>query len=483
MSKANYKNQQNPHALYEVSAERIVLTGLLRMGEELYYEINTFLFVHDFHAPENQLIYDAISDLVVKEKNPNPSVPAILSVISKKQPGAITEFDLQEYLGVLVNTPINKDEAISFAKKVGRLSWARQAVMALKTGAESVYQISGDEPLTEILAKAETPLLDLANKSLQSGDIVDLREEVDKFIDNLVNAPPTALGISTGFSRLDIAIGGLRFGVHLLGARTKQGKSHLALAIGDNVAAQGIPVLYLDTEMDETSTLTRRAARFSQTEINDLESKKFLKSEGDKVRVRGAIQKLKQLPFHYYNISGKSHQEWISVMRRWLFKTVGFDSEGKAKPCLIILDYIKTMNLGELGDTQEYQYLGQIATDLHNFARKYHLPIFAMVQLNRDGLTNSGQGVFAGSDRIAWLCSTLMIFRKKEDADFADDPPTNGNRKLEVIDCRFGPGLQPGEYINIHAHFGKSTIVEGKTNLENRSAAATTQVRKTPVPI
>jgi len=477
LNKTRQKQPPNTNNLVQVSAERIVITGLVHFGEDVYYDINTIASVDDFSAPENQIIYEVFSDLIVNEKNPKPSIPAILSTIARKYPGAQSEYDIPSYLKTLQNLSVSQEESVAFARKIARLGWARKSVLALQQGIDQVNVVTGDESLATILAAAEGPLLNLANTSLQATDIVDLRTYVNTFLQELIKAEGTLTGISTGLTRLDAAIGGLRFGVHLIGARTKQGKSHLAGQIGDNIASQGTPVLYLDTEMDEQSTLTRRLARLSQVEINDLEGKKFLNKESEKVKVRGAAQKLKELPFYYYNISGKSHEEWISVMRRWIFKTVGFNDDGTAKPCLIILDYIKTMNLGELGDNQEFQYLGQITTDLHNFCRKYHLPILALVQLNRDGLSSSGQGVFAGSDRIAWLCSSLIIFRKKEDVDFADDPPQNGNRKLEVIDCRYGPGLQHGEYINIYADFARSTIKEGRTNIENRSAASVPPIK------
>jgi hypothetical protein len=166
-------------------------------------------------------------------------------------------------------------------------------------------------------------------------------------------------------------------------------------------------------------------------------------------------------------VAGFSHHKIISVAKKWLLKDVGLDENGKFKDCLIILDYLKTMDLKEKGNDQEYQYLGQIATDLHNFAAQYDVPVLTFVQLNRDGIDREDSGVVSGSDRILWLCTSLSIIKKKTDEDRINDPDINGDRKLIVIAARYGSGLRDKEYINLFAEPEKGIVREGKSNLEN----------------
>jgi hypothetical protein len=100
-------------------------------------------------------------------------------------------------------------------------------------------------------------------------------------------------------------------------------------------------------------------------------------------------------------------------------------------------------------------------TELHNFAVKYELPIISYVQLNRDGIDGEDTGIIAGSDRILWLCSSLSIFKNKDDTDVSLGCGwEHGNKKLLILATRQGSGLETeGDYINLKAsinpHIGK----------------------------
>lgn len=255
------------------------------------------------------------------------------------------------------------------------------------------------------------------------------------------------------------------------------GKSYLGISIANNIVKKGVPVLYLDTELSNAMVKNRLLSCNLDIKINDLERGKF-----DATKIANKLQDFKKHKLSYHNISGLQHHEWMSIIRRWLLKEVGFNADGTAKECLVVLDYIKTMDLGVLKNLTEWQYLGQVITDLHNFCIKYNVPILSFTQLNREGITNDHQGVIAGSDRLMALCSSFSILRKKTAEDLAADPLkdtqgrdilTSGDRKLVIIDCRFGPGMEQGEYINIRTDLSKGIMVEGYTNLENQSGVTT----------
>ena len=54
-------------------------------------------------------------------------------------------------------------------------------------------------------------------------------------------------------------------------------------------------------------------------------------------------EKVKEIPYHYISVAGKSFDEIIGIARRWLFKHVGYNDEGRMNDCLIIYDYRKLM--------------------------------------------------------------------------------------------------------------------------------------------
>jgi hypothetical protein len=112
---------------------------------------------------------------------------------------------------------------------------------------------------------------------------------------------------------------------------------------------------------------------------------------------------------------------------------------------------------------QETQLLGFLITKLHNFALKWKIPIFATVQLNRDGVDKEGGEVISASDRLLWLCSNFSILKDKTQEELAQDPPINGKKKLVVTDTRFGSGMDKGDYINIKDNLSIAKLEEGKT--------------------
>jgi len=111
-------------------------------------------------------------------------------------------------------------------------------------------------------------------------------------------------------------------------------------------------------------------------------------------------------------------------------REVGLNSDGTSKHCVIIYDYIKLMSTHDVSSNlQEYQALGFLMTALHDFAVRYKIPIFALMQLNRDGINKEGTDVASGSDRIIWLCSNFTILKDKSPEEIAKDGSNNGNRK------------------------------------------------------
>ena len=179
------------------------------------------------------------------------------------------------------------------------------------------------------------------------------------------------------------------------------------------------------------------------------------------------MQEMKEAPIYHKSIAGKPFEEQLSMMRRWIMQDVGLNSDGTAKPCVVFYDYLKLMDTsGMTQDMKEYQVLGFMMTQLHNFATQFQIPIVAFVQLNRDGITKESTDTASGSDRIIWLCSNFTIFKRMSDEEITEDGPENGNRKLLPLVSRHGGGLDDNDYINCSMKGWCAKITEGRTRLE-----------------
>ena len=237
--------------------------------------------------------------------------------------------------------------------------------------------------------------------------------------------------------------------------------------MGYNIAKNGVPVLNMDTEMTEEDHQHRMSAMVSGLPINEIETGNFGKNPEYKDRIIKACQEIAQAPYYYRSISGKSFEDQLSIIRRWLTKEVGLNADGTAKDCVVIYDYLKLMDAqGVSADMKEYQLLGFMMTTLHNFAHRYKIPILCFMQLNRDGIEKEDTSAASGSDRIIWLCSNFSILKHKSDEEIQEDKLENGNRKLKPIVCRHGAGMEFGDYINCHMTGYNARIIEGKTKFE-----------------
>lgn len=228
-----------------------------------------------------------------------------------------------------------------------------------------------------------------------------------------------------------------------------------------------IPILNIDTELSQEQHWIRMLSMISGISMEEIKTGTFAKDKEKLHSVKIAEQKIKSIPYYYECVGGKTFEEVLSIIRRWIQKNVGLDENGNRKPCLIIYDYIKLLNEDGLNaNMQEYQKLGFIVTSLKNLLIRYDVPCLAFCQLNRDGIDSNSTSSVAGSDRILMYCSSLTFFKDKSVEEIEEDGLSNGNKKMIVVAARNGPGTDPGDYINYQLHKNIARISELKTGLQ-----------------
>lgn len=458
--------------LCDPAAERAVLAGICSYSDKAYYEVADILSETCFTIDSNIIIFKCLKHLFEKGHSTNIDIACIISsaqeldlahVLSKKEEA--------QHLKAIMDFPVSLDNIRKFAAKIRKLDIARLLHKQLKLAQDKILDVNGSETITSILGIAEDVVFDFTNKlnDSESGP-ESIGTNLDEYIKYLEEHKVDQVGISTGFKIYDQAIGGglRKSTVNVIAARPKVGKTLLSDNMGFHIANKlGIPVLNMDTEMTKEDHLHRVLAMMTEIEINNIETGAFAQTIDKKSKITEAVEQLKQTKLFYKSIAGKSFEEQLAIMRRWVIKDVGLNADGSAKDCVIFYDYLKLMDSAGISqDMKEYQVLGFMMTSLHNFATKYKVPIVAFVQLNRDGITKESTDTASGSDRIIWLCSNFTIFKRKSDEEIAEDGPNNGNRKLVPLISRHGGGLDDNDYINCHMKGWCAKITEGKTRLE-----------------
>jgi replicative DNA helicase len=458
--------------LCDAAAERAVLAGICRYGENAYLDIADILQPSTFTVDSNIMIFTILKEICEKEHSPSIDIASILSTSQTLNFAHIlSQKNETQHLKAIIDFPVNLENVRKFAAKIRKLHIARLLRDQLENAKDKLLDISGQEPISSIIGIAEDSVFNFSSLLNDTdNNPVCVSSIIDNYIDNIKENPIDQIGVPTGFHVYDNSIGGgLRKGsVSIIAARPKTGKTLLADNIGLHIAKNvNLPVLNMDTEMTTEDHINRLLAMMTEIEINSIETGKAFDSPDKNNRLKNAQQELKNIKLYYKSIAGKPFEEQLAIMRRWLVKEVGLHPDGTAKDCVIIYDYLKLMDSAGISqDLKEYQVLGFMMTSLHNFAVRYKVPILGFIQLNRDGITKESTDTASGSDRIIWLCSNFSIFKRKSDEEIAEDGPTNGNRKLVPIISRHGGGLDDNDYINCYMKGWCAKIEEGQTRLE-----------------
>ncbi len=460
---------KNNAILQDSGIERSILAGITSYGSDYFFEVEDMINVSDFYWDYNQELFKILSHLVHKEDVKTfdvPSIQAAAKILGYRNFVGGGKFS--EYLeGVMGESSSSEKNIKALVATVYKFSLARKGYLAASSIQKSLSSITGAEPIDEIISKIEEPIFGFTGEVSSHGDgIVSLGKRFKDVMESLSKSSQDMIGLPTGFPGWDAAIGGgLRAAtINVIGARAKKGKSFFCMNVAKNMAENGIPILYLDTELTSEVQLHRLSSLLSGVELEHVETGKFIHNPHENSAIWGCQEHIENLSIDHFSVAGLAPHLIMSIARRWLSKTVGFTDSGSAKPCLIIYDYIKLMdNSAFKNNLQEYQLLGFLTTALHNFAVKFKLPILATIQLNREGIDKKqDSSVVSGSDRIVWLCSNFTILKPKSDSDLNEDPPSNGTKKLIVTDTRYGPGMESGEYINIKENLEVAKMSEGK---------------------
>lgn len=455
----------------DAAAERTLIATILRHGKDSLLDAQTYVTSNDFSLPVNRTIFTCLSALADDPVCENFDTDLIqLKAKAMGLSDSLTGKKEQEYLDLLTESSSSTDNIPVFGMQIKKYSVIRDLYKRYQDAQKYLTSVTGDESLSEIIRNAESTILNYIDGSEKDSSLEDLCNNViDEIQYKLENDPVDQIGIPTGFPKYDSLIGGgLRnSAIDVIASRSKVGKGWMAMNIARNIAKLGIPTLYIDTEMTKEIQLNRLISIDSGCPIEQYETGKFKFDNKLKQMVLESGQNLTKIPIKYESVAGMSHTESLTLARRWLAKTVGFNDQGKANPCVLVYDYIKLASQAALANNiTETMLLGFLMCDLSAFAVKYNIPVIAFAQTNRDGIdSDNDASIIACSDRILWLCSSLSSLRNKtEEEQDLNCGFEYGNKKLKVLETRHGAGHKfNGDWINIFASIRPNVDIQDGT--------------------
>ena len=428
----------------DLETEKSVLAAVFEHGKDAFVDVSDIISTESFYDQNHQVFFSCLKNAI--GKSDKVDIPLFLASAHELGLDSIVG-EQKELLEELKNRKTELQNVRILGKKIGKLELIRTCESKSRANIYDIQKLTGEETTSFILSMVEKPgfeIQKILNSIEEGGQLIG--SEAISYVEQLLKTPNREVGISTGFKELDKAIGGgiRRGGFALRGARRKIGKSSEALCIAKYVSERlKVPVLYLDTEMSAIQHTPRLLANITSIPVSTIEHATFTNNKSFVEQLKSAASHLSKLPITHERVAGKEFDEIISIMRRWVMKTVGFHSSGKTNNCLIIYDYFKLMDPSSLKSLKEYEALGYQATKLSDFLGDMDVPCLAYVQLNREK-------DIAQSDRLSWLASSVTLLMEKTPEEMVTDGFENGNRKTVFDVARFGEGLDADDYININ---------------------------------
>ena len=228
----------------------------------------------------------------------------------------------------------------------------------------------------------------------------------------------------------------------LLKARMKQGKSAFFLNELVDKVANGVPTLYVDSEMDDENFYERLLAHLSGIQYELIDENKL--TDEQVAKLEKCNQWIDNHPFCHIYMPNVNYDELYSLCKILKYK-IGLK--------FFIFDYIKS---NKEGAAENANLLGARTDFLKNrIAGELELAVLSGAQLGRSGDV-------ADSDKILRYVSTSIYWRFKTVEELSNDGLECGNVLAYVDINRNGRQMMEDEAISFYFDGDRMQIVEAK---------------------
>lgn len=446
----------NDIAIRNLEAEQAVLGSML-IDASCIRAVLPKLREDDFWSEKNQLIWSAIQSMEMS--GTRVDALTVLPVIGETN-------ENREYLAELMEITPTSANVMEYVETVAATGKRRRLREALSDALTAIDERAPDD---EVFPRVEAAIEAYDERS--RGGILSPTEQSEAFFTHRQRidsgTPPFT---RTGFASLDRMLGGglLHGNLYYLAARPGTGKTALALNIGDYVAANVAPVLFVSMEMNEAEIMSRRLAMQTQIDSQRLLMQPLTEAEYEEVAK--ASVRLGSVPLRMVSEGSLSAQQVSSLARS--VKDAG----------LILIDHFTLFSRPHR--QQDFAEYAELSHRLKNLARRLNVPILCLIQVSRDDgqakKKRSRLDTLRGSGATEEDAAGVLFIENVSDSDTSDGSPREERVILEKN--RFGPtgeitmSFRPRSNVFVEAADSKAVIrkyvEDGKAARERNHRAA-----------
>lgn len=423
--------------IFNASAERGVLTIILQNPDALIQCSEQGLFYQHFYVPVNKNIY-SIACYLAEEGIEKFDSNIIYSAIRDEEvKETIDKVGGRRYIDALLVSTVAYENLNMYIKIVKECDKRRRLYDLAEILKKECIE---EEDLTKLMEETQNKIFQLTEDNSQS----EVKKVGDGLLDKLkerANNPNAIIGLSTGWKQFDTITKGLRPNDLIVAiAPSKTGKSFFLANIAKQLSLiDGIPGLYIDTEMETEEQENRMLAMLSKVPISEIETGFFARdtefgTAKDKLeRITQAVKQMENSKlFHVYMPQFTIDSVSATIRKYFVKERIEY----------AIFDYIKlpTSETKSLNNSKEYEKLGYFTTCLKDMAGICGIPIITAGQSNRNDLDNTEPDAssIGGSYRILQMATKLLFLRNKTDAELNAEGYTRGNYKVHIGYQRHG---------------------------------------------
>lgn len=356
--------QLPPH---DIQAEESVLASVMVDGEAMD-KVAPILQPQDFFREIHAWTYDACRALWERRE----SINQVTVAHELDRRGRLEDVGGLTFLSELVTnlpTPIGAE---NFARIVKRDAVYRSMIGVATTIMQMGYQAGPD--LDTAVQRAESLVFNL-RAGEAARDFVHIKDFLDPFLDpaDANHSLPFNGHVRTGFSQLDMTLGGLNpSDLIIIAARTGVGKTALMLNIARNAAiGSHAKVAVFSLEMGGEQLAQRLLA--GEARVNSAHLRLGMHNEAEESRIMHGHGILSGVEIYIDDSAGATIPSLRSKLMRLKREKGGLD--------LVLVDYLQLIQ-GNRTDNR-VQEISYITRNLKEMARELEVPIIAGSQLSR----------------------------------------------------------------------------------------------------
>ena len=429
------------HIINNPTSERSLISLCLNNADLLVDVENNEVYSQHFTIPAHRHIFTAMMYLYSKGIKPSPL--SIMEVITdKKAKEEIENFGGISYIEDMTLMDIDKSNLKIFCEKV-KQTYARKELYDVCEKAKTFMLSDESEKLNpgELVGQIENKITEIANSAINETTVYKMGSDLQARLEERAKRPTLVAGIQVGWTVFDrLTNGGQAGDLIIVCARAKMGKSVILTNWAKRFSIDdGLPVLYIDTEMTSEEQEDRLVSILTQIPVSEIMTGLFAVdtehgTAKEKIeKIKNAIEQIKSSPYYHVYMPNFNAEKVTALAKQY---------KAKYNIQALFMDYIKipASQGNSLQQIKEYQALGFFTSTLKDIAGTLKIPVYSAVQENRNDEkgTEKGAGNVAGSDRILQLATKLMFLYAKTDEQIARDTTLLGNRHLKIAYQRNG---------------------------------------------